>query len=179
MIDLLTGVLYYALVNQDRYVLLKEEIDNTEKYLKIQQLRFDGAFSVSWVIDVDTQKNKCIKFLLQPLVENSLSHGLQNTKPGDISITIGQQNQRILFKVTDNGAGFTQIRLEEIRQRMRLEDSPVQSIGLYNLNRRLVLAYGEDSALQIESIPEVETTIRFSIPVYIKKNETENEHQGE
>lgn len=179
MIDLLSGVLYYALVNQDRYVLLEKEIENTEKYLQIQQLRFDGAFSVSWNIDVDTSENKCIKFLLQPLVENSLSHGLQNTRPGEISIAILQLRQRILFQVTDNGAGFTQERLDEIRQRMRQEDSPVQSIGLYNLNRRLVLAYGEDSALQIESIPGVETTIRFSIPVYREKNEIKNGNQGE
>lgn len=179
MIDLLSGVLYYALVNQDRYVLLEKEIENTEKYLQIQQLRFDGAFRVSWDIDVDTRENKCIKFLLQPLVENSLSHGLQNTRPGEISIAVLQQDQRILFRVTDNGAGFTQERLDEIRQRMRQEDSPVQSIGLYNLNRRLVLAYGEDSALQIESIPGVETTIRFSIPVYIEKKESRNEIQGE
>ena len=179
MIDLLSGVLYYALVNQDRYVLLEKEIENTEKYLQIQQLRFDGAFRVLWDIDVDTRENKCIKFLLQPLVENSLSHGLQNTRPGEISIAVLQQDQRILFQVTDNGAGFTQERLDEIRQRMRQEDSPVQSIGLYNLNRRLVLAYGEDSALQIESMPDVETTIRFSIPVYIEKKEIRNEIQGE
>ncbi len=179
MIDLLSGVLYYALVNNDRYVLLEKEIENTEKYLQIQQLRFDGAFRVSWDIDVDTRENKCIKFLLQPLVENSLSHGLQNTRPGEIFIAILQQCQRILFQVTDNGAGFTQERLDEIRQRMRQEDSPVQSIGLYNLNRRLVLAYGEDAALQIESIPGVETTIRFSIPVYKEKNEIKKEIQGE
>ncbi len=164
MIDLLTGVLHYALVNSDRFVTLQEEIDNTEKYLKIQQMRFDNSFHVFWDIDIDTEAVKCIKFLLQPLVENSITHGLQNMHSGEIQIEIAEMKGMACFSVIDNGTGFSETRLAEIQARMLQEDSPVMSIGLFNLNKRLVLTYGDSSALKIISRPNHKTCISFSIP---------------
>ncbi len=165
MIDLLTSVLYYTLVNPDRYVVLEDEIENTEKYLKIQQMRFDHIFHVVWNVNVNTHEIKCIKFLLQPLVENSISHGFKQVDSGEIEITITRDQHMVHFSVTDNGTGFSETRLAQIRQWMLQEDSPAEGIGLYNLNKRLVLTYGDSSALKISSIPGHETRIEFFIPI--------------
>ncbi|WP_099468587.1 cache domain-containing sensor histidine kinase [Konateibacter massiliensis] len=177
MIDLLANVLYYTLVNSDRYVDLEDEIKNTQKYLEIQQMRFDDVFHVEWEIKVDTHEIKCIKFLLQPLVENSLSHGLNDMDLGKIEIKIVQEEECVFFSVTDNGTGFSDARLQQIREWMLREDPPVESIGLFNLNKRLILTYGESSALKISSIPRQETRIEFMIPQNLSKHREKTEKE--
>lgn len=164
MIDLLANVLYYTLVNPDRYVELQDEIKNTEKYIEIQQMRFDNDFCVVWETEVDAREIKCIKFLLQPLVENSISHGLQYVDSGKIVIKIVREGSAVKFSVIDNGAGFPKSRFCQVYEWMRGEDPPKEGIGLFNLNKRLVLTYGEESSLKISSIPGKETRIDFLVP---------------
>lgn len=164
MIDLLTGVLYYTLVNRDRFVTLAEEKRNTEKYLEIQQIRFDHAFDVQWTVEDNLMDAKCIKFLLQPILENSISHGLRSKENGHIQIMICRLENELCFRVEDNGAGFSPERLDEICGRFREENIPVEGTGLYNLNRRLQIIYGTEATLKIESTQDVKTVISFKIP---------------
>lgn len=164
MIDLLAGVLHYALVNRERYVSVEEELDNTRSYIRIQQMRFDYSFTVAWDCDESIQEARCIKFLLQPMVENSISHGLAEKQDGRLTIRVRREGELLRFAVEDNGAGFTPERLAEIRGRLADGKSPPEGIGLYNLNKRLVLAYGRDAALSLESKPGEFTRISFSIP---------------
>ena len=170
MIDLLAGVLHYALVNRERYVSVEEELDNTRSYIRIQQMRFDYSFTVAWDCGESVQQARCIKFLLQPMVENSISHGLAEKQDGRLTIRVRREGERLRFAVEDNGAGFTPERLAEIRSRLADEKSPPEGIGLYNLNKRLMLAYGRDAALDLESRPEELTRISFSIPAEIKSS---------
>lgn len=165
MIDLMTSILYYTLVNQERYVKIEAECTHTSKYIEIQRLRFDDAFCVEWNVEAELSECKCIKFLLQPILENSISHGLRNKEDGVIQIFITSRDGRIYFKVCDNGSGFTAERLSEVQNWMEKEEMPAESIGLYSLNKRLLLAYDEEAALSIESVPGVETSVRFSIPI--------------
>lgn len=165
MIDLLTSVLYYTLVNRERYVKIEEECTHTSKYIEIQRLRFDNTFFVEWNVEKELTECKCIKFLLQPILENSISHGLRSKADGVIRISITSSGGRIFFSVCDSGAGFTAERLAEIRARLKSEEMPEESMGLYNLNKRLQLAYDAEASLTIESVPGVETAVRFSIPI--------------
>ncbi|WP_333648983.1 cache domain-containing sensor histidine kinase [Lacrimispora sp.] len=165
MIDLLTSVLYYTLVNREQYVKIEEECTHTSKYIEIQSLRFDNAFCVEWNVEKELRECRCIKFLLQPILENSISHGLRNKEDGLIRISISSSRERIFFSVWDSGTGFTAERLSEIRTQLESEDMPEESIGLYNLNKRLQLAYDSEASLSIESVPGVETVVRFSIPI--------------
>ncbi len=165
MIELLTSILHYTLVHPDRYVRLQEEMLHTQKYIQIQQMRFDYDFIDLWEIEPELYENKCIKFLLQPLIENSISHGLAGTKDGRIRICIRRDGARIRFTVSDNGTGFTAQRLEEVQKAMEEEISPTEHIGLFNVNKRLVLAYDEQSSLHIESAPGEGCTISFAIPL--------------
>jgi two-component system sensor histidine kinase YesM len=165
MIDLLTGVLHYTLVNRERFVTVAEEIENSRKYIGIQQMRFDYRFTVDWKVTGDPVLARCIKFILQPLIENSISHGLRDKTDGRIVITASLEQERLSFSVTDNGHGFSPERLREIRGQLLQDTSPIEGIGLYNLNKRLILVYGSSAALTIDSVPDTETTIEFSLPI--------------
>lgn len=170
MIDLLTTLLYYALVQPDKFVMISEEIKMTNCYLEIQQLRFDSSFTVSWNCEPEIQSEKIIKFILQPLVENSVSHGFdQKETNGEIDIAVKRKDGDLYFAVEDNGKGFQSDRLERIREQLRGDDAPEEGIGLYNLNKRLTLTYGEAAGLHIESDPGVHTTVSFYIPADDKK----------
>lgn len=170
MIDLLTMLLHYALVNPDKFVAVSEEIKMTNCYLEIQQLRFNAGISVTWDCDSDAEEERIIKFILQPLVENSISHGLER-KQGErqLKIAVKRKKETLFVCVTDNGSGFTAERLAEIREQLAKEEAPVKGVGLYNLNKRLILTYGQEASLQIESEPERETRIYFRIPMQVKK----------
>lgn len=165
MIDRLTSLLHYTLVDTDRFVSVEEEIEKTNCYLEIQQMRFDYQFAVEWDCGEDVPACKCIKFMLQPLVENSVSHGLaQLDGKGALRISIHNGDGFLRVAVEDNGNGFTPGRLAEVNSALKDEDAPVKGIGLYNLNKRLVLTYGEQARLSIESEPFVRTVIRFCFP---------------
>jgi two-component system sensor histidine kinase YesM len=164
MIDLLSALLRYALVNRERFVLLEEEIENTKKYIEIQQMRFDHSFDVTWIYTNDITKYRCIKFILQPLVENSISHGIRGMDRGRLEISLNKAPGGLVLSVIDNGHGFTGERLSEITGCFVEEEPPVEHTGLYNLNKRLILAYGPSSALSITGIPEEGARVRFFIP---------------
>ncbi len=165
MIDLLTTLLHYALVHPARFVTIGEEVKMTECYLEIQRLRFGPDICINWDYDSAVGEEEIIRFVLQPLVENSLSHGMEHHRGGILTISISRKEGRICFCVSDNGAGFTPERLDETRARLTSETAPVEGIGLYNLNRRLILTYGGEAGLEIESEPFKETKICFQIPV--------------
>jgi two-component system sensor histidine kinase YesM len=164
MIDLLSSVLRYALVNRDRYVSVEEEIGNTRKYIELQQIRFDYGFRVDWSCEGDISNARCIKFVLQPLIENSITHGIGNLKNGIIRVSVRAGREGLCFSVNDNGRGFTPECIKAISRQFSLDNSPVKSMGLYNLNKRLVLAYGPKAALEIRSVPGLETSVGFAIP---------------
>jgi two-component system sensor histidine kinase YesM len=171
MIDLLSTLLRYTLVNRERFVLLEEEIENTKKYIEIQQMRFDHSFYVSWIYPDDIVKDlrtgtkyRCIKFILQPLVENSISHGIRGINKGKLEISLDKVPGGLAFSVADNGCGFTGEEISEITGHFAEEDPPVEHTGLYNLNKRLVLAYGPSSTLSISNTPGKGARVRFFIP---------------
>lgn len=164
MIDLLTALLHFALVDPNRFVGISEEIENTQKYLEIQKMRFDDGFDVFWHVDEKVKSLKCIKFILQPFLENTISHGFSGSnKRGKIDISINLCGDEVNVAISDNGSGFEKKKLEEINEFLKSEESPSQHIGLYNTNKRLLLAYGDDAGLKIKSEPGVKTTIEFNI----------------
>ena len=110
---------------------------------------------------------------LQPLVENAIYHGIKNKRGrGELSVKAGyadEGHRKILFEVKDNGAGFTPERLSEVRTELSsgAEDSENLSsvYGLYNVNKKLRLYYGEQTkGLIIESEPGKGSRISFEIP---------------
>lgn len=164
MITDLSSMMRYALGNPEQTVTLTDELEYLKEFLRIQSIRFQNKFSVIFDIDESVLKFQIRKILLQPIVENAIHHGIK-PKDGHGTITISIQNgpDLLYFSVTDDGIGIPQDKLELMRNRLASEDDYTQHIGLMNVNRRLILSYGQDSALFVSSAIGEGTSVRFHI----------------
>ncbi len=167
MLQNLSDVLKYSLGSSDEYVALSEEIVNTNSYIQILKARYHDKFSVKWQYDRELEHLKAIKLLIQPLIENSVYHGIKE-KAGRSSIKIKIQMtrfDRLRITVIDNGLGIKKSRLEEIRSDLEAHKRSDTHIGLFNTNRRLILAYGEEFPLKLKSKYGFGTVVYIEIPI--------------
>ncbi|WP_310552049.1 sensor histidine kinase [Paenibacillus glufosinatiresistens] len=145
---------------------IKDEIEMVRSYLEIQKFRYEDRLAYTLNVDPDCMATLIPPLIVQPLVENSVIHGLEN-KEGtvQVKVCILCRDEYIDIRVSDDGAGMTEARLEEIRSVIgRPEEESKNRIGLRNVHQRLVLYYGEGSGLHIDSREGEGTTIEFSIP---------------
>lgn len=159
------GNLLHANLKQDDSVTIAQEAQNIRNYLLIQKYRFGAR--LSWEIDIDLglEDYYIPSFILQPLVENAIIHGLERkAEKGSLHLEVQQQGEGLVFRLWDNGVGMSQKAVQDF---MEQGEGPFQrsSIGLKNVDRRLRLYYGDGSGLQIESVLGQGTGICFRIPV--------------
>ncbi|HHX61780.1 MAG TPA: histidine kinase, partial [Epulopiscium sp.] len=163
IIDSLSDILKYALSDPLEMISLKEEVEYLKKYVGIQQFRFGEEFIVYYEIDEDLWQTSVFRLMLQPLVENSILHGLrQSNQTGYIKLKIVKRAKRIHFSVIDNGVGMTQEEAKALQDSMAEID--VRRIGLNNVNSRLKLYYGDHAGLHIRSKKGMGSIVRFWIP---------------
>ncbi len=158
----LLSVFYRTTLNKGKAeTLLQNEIKNVTSYIDIQRLLHDNSFNVLYQIDPNLPEIEVPNLLLQPLVENSIIHGIlpNKTKRGQLFVTITKVMGQIYFTIMDNGIGIPQEKLST------LLTTDSSGYGLKNVHERLILAYGEGSGLTINSIPGQSTMITFKIPV--------------
>jgi two-component system sensor histidine kinase YesM len=152
MVENLSDILRYSLTNPMNTVTFLEEIENTKSYVSIQQARYKEKFYVNWDYSAKIQDYKILKLILQPLIENSIYHGIK-AKEGlcGIKIKIKVKEDSIIIAVIDNGIGISTERLLNIRENLRGNTDYSEEIGLLNIDRRLKLTYGEEYGLYIRS----------------------------
>ncbi|AWV32383.1 sensor histidine kinase [Paenibacillus odorifer] len=164
---LLSTLLRSSLEAGNGSIPLREEIERVRCYLDMQKFRYEDRLEYHLTVDPDLQDLPVPPLIIQPLVENSILHGLDNREEGAvITVEVKKIREGALVKVFDNGAGFPSERLAGIRAELAeaVHEQESQRIGIRNVNDRLVLLYGASSALSIESQPETGTTITFFIP---------------
>lgn len=170
----------YTIKTQSELVTLEEELHHVMDYVSIQTIRFDERFKLELQLD-DTMRNLyLLKLILQPLVENSLYHGLNYCTSGDtIAISGHISNGCIYIDVSDNGVGMELSQLETLRSRLREEPSFTelghrsrQSIGLKNIHSRIELYYGKGYGLSIDSHAGKGTTIHIKVPILNRKEKS-------
>lgn len=176
MLEHLSELLRYTLDKPGRIVPLMKEIDYTKHYVAIQQIRYGDKFRCIWAYDPEEiLPYSTVKLILQPLIENSLYHGIKEMADnGRIKIKIARHAGSTAVSVIDNGIGMTKERLEEVRRSVALhmEDDYGDTggaydnghIGLTNTNRRIRLAYGTREGLRILSRHGLGTVVRLKIP---------------
>lgn len=144
---------------------LSEEAENLYHYMDIQKERYD--FPIDFQCDIPENASSILlpKLILQPLVENSLFHGLAPNDGGIIRVKARLGEKRLWVIVWDNGVGISKEQLPKLEERLRPSSKGYSSIGIANVNTRLILSYGASSHLVIESSPEEGTSFSFSIPV--------------
>lgn len=170
MVGSLSDFLRFSLNNGQEYCHVGQEMMHVQNYVSIQSIRYPEKFGFHVQMDTEAQDQLMLKLLLQPLVENAMLHGiLKREGPGEIAVTIACSGQGMHFSVADNGIGIPDERLEWLRQ--QLTDAPEKNpqpagkggYGLRNVHSRLVLHYGREAGLQIESAEGQGTKISFRI----------------
>ncbi len=143
-----------------------EEMKYIESYMLISRYRYDNIVEVNWEVDEELMDFKINRMLLYPIVENSMLHGIFPTgRKGKIGITIKRKESWIYVCVKDNGQGFKAERLQEIRK--KIESKKLEgrnSIGLQNVNLRLMLIYGNECGMKINSDEGKGCRTLFKIP---------------
>ncbi len=164
---LLSTLLRSSLEAGNGNIPLREELERVRCYLEMQKFRYEDRLEYHLTVDADLEVMPVPPLIIQPLVENSVLHGLDNREEGAvITVEVKKMPKGARVKVCDNGAGFTAERLAEIQAELAesVHEQESKRIGMRNVNDRLVLLYGESSALSIESGSGTGTAITFFIP---------------
>lgn len=166
ILESLSDILKYSLYNINKIMTIEEEIINTKSYIEIQMVRYKDKFDVIWEIGDDVGKQRIVKLVLQPLIENSIYHGIKfKEKKSLIKIKLNQVGDCIRITVVDNGLGIPREKLRHIRFILKEEGDYSESIGLFNTNKRLKLTYGHNYGIEINSKYGVGTAVYICIPV--------------
>ena len=167
LIHNLSDILKYSLENTSKTVHIRDEIRICKAYAEIQKLRYRNPFILYWDYDERLLERPIIHLILQPLLENSLQHGIKEIpQKGLVKIKIQERGGRIHIYIIDNGIGISKDRLDELRRLLQAQEQVRTShIGIFNTNLRLVLTYGADAGIDIKSREGRGTIVHFSLPL--------------
>lgn len=150
-------------------ITIREETEHVRNYLYIQKIRHGDKYDYSLEIEERLLKNKTIKLILQPLVENAIYHGVRELDDSCGLITIKgcllEDEQRVCFQVIDNGAGMEPAKMDEINQCLREGITVQRYFGLRNVNERIKLAFGKEYGLELSPTPGGGVTAAVLLPV--------------
>jgi two-component system LytT family sensor kinase len=156
LITKLSGILRRLLRSTDHFVTLREELESIDEYLDIEVIRFGPQLKVDKQISADTLDVIVPSMLLQPLIENSIKHGLsRKVGGGRITIRSAMRDGHAIIEVRDDGLGMTEERLEQAFK---------GGVGLTNVNERLRTIYGATYRLKLSSVPGQGTCASVEIP---------------
>lgn len=171
-IKLLGKSMHYVLENTGTSsTTLQKELDYIETYLSIQKLRFNERvnYTLNIPADMDLNEYQILPLLLQPVVENAILHGLEGAEEnGQIYIDVKtEDDEYLLINIFDNGLGMTKEELDELTDNVQIKKkSKTSSIGLYNINQRIKLFYGDSYGMQIKSRPNEGTLVSLTLPLH-------------
>lgn len=160
-------------IKKDDLVMISEEIQCIQAYLKIISIRYENKFDMEIDVDEKILEMKTPKMILQPIVENSVYHGLESMDAGGHLRVSGQIDASgdVCFQISDSGKGIGKDQLESMKAKLnmayseRVENSFVgNSIGISNINNRIQLLFGEGYGVGIESEIGYGTTVIVKIP---------------
>ena len=174
MISLFSSILRYSLQDATKLVPLQDEINITRNYLSLQEMRFADRVMVLWDFEEkEIEGTRIIRMLFQPILENVFQHGMRaDGKQTVVRIRISRNDRRLFIGVSDNGPGLEKAELDSLRKTIATTTPPEHHIGLYNVNRRLVLKFGENSAMKLICTEGNGLSIFISIPTDKTKNDT-------
>lgn len=147
----------------DTIITVGEEIELTQHYLEIQEIRFPNRFDITYDIDPNVKNYKTLKLLLQPVVENAIKYGMQE-QSGTIVISVKKIDENIVYSVKDNGEGFDVPKDMLSRPYGTMQENR-SGYGLFNINERIRLEYGAGYGLKIDSEKGNGTTVYITIPI--------------
>ena len=177
MTEALSNLFRYSVSYWESEVPLKKELGNVTSFFKIQQYRFNNKFDMQILVgneEEETLKSLIPKLTLQPIIENSIYHGLEmKLDHGLVTIRTRMSGSVLLIEITDDGVGMPYETVERVNRSFRnWQDTPVDrrntrgsGIALANVNSRIKMMYGEDYGLYVYSTENYGTTVEIRLPV--------------
>lgn len=165
---LLTSLSYFLRQNVTgttaSHITLEQELSHVKAYLEIIEARFIDRLTILYDVDGHLLEAQIPPFTLQPIVENAIHHGINDMEKNSVvQMTVRDVGTEIEIMVRDNGKGITPERLAVLGT-MQLESETGTGVGLFNINRRLMMTFGDQAALVITSKEHEGTVISFRIP---------------
>ncbi|WP_242986012.1 LytS/YhcK type 5TM receptor domain-containing protein [Oceanobacillus zhaokaii] len=162
-IQLATFMRFNIKLVQVQLVPLEKEFEHVQAYIDIIQTRFASRINI--VLQSEEFPNLYLPpSSIQPLVENSVQHGLGDViEGGRIEVRIERNGDKVRISVRDNGLGFSEQNLTQVGQ-VQFEEKQNGGTGLYNVNQRLINLIGETACLQIRNLPAGGSEVSFNIP---------------
>lgn len=167
----LSSMFRYSIENKMIFVRFYDELEHIKNYIYLQSTRYGNKFKFIYNVPEELLNIRLPRFILQPLIENSIVHGIfPKIEDGIISIKALVNSGILQIIVEDNGIGINSEKLRDLNSVINsniLTDDSHETVylGLNNVNKRLVLNYGSDFALKIESQPDKGTKIIMKVPV--------------
>lgn len=158
-ISALAKLLRNTIVDSNEMVSVQEEIENVKNYIIIQKLRYGDLFETVYNIDDDVKYHKILKFLLQPIVENSILHAFEEDREHQIlTIRAKAWHGYLRIEIGDNGKGFDMWETQNSKKKL-------SSIGMKNIQERIQLMYGDAYSMKVESVIDVGTITTLLLPL--------------
>lgn len=173
MIEALSGIMEVNIDRrEDPFLTIGEEMDYLKNYVFLLQKRFGDRIGFVLNAEPGLMDYKIPRLLLQPLVENALTHGIEPLGQGCVTVEVWEDGEGIRIAIRDNGAGMTSERLVLINQQLQMPDKVCMEdheskrghIGVINVQRRIKLVYGEKYGLSVESEEGKGTCITLRLP---------------
>ncbi len=155
-------------LNQGKDIItIREELQHVRSYLEIQQIRYQDILKYEIDVPPELFDYRIPKITIQPIVENALYHGIKNKRGSGIITIFGNLMQKNCFQlvVKDTGIGMTKERLLQVREGICNSTAKETDVyGLYNVNERIRLNFGEQYGITINSIAKEGTTVSILLP---------------
>lgn len=162
MVHALARLFRISISRGHELIPIAKELEHAESYLQIQMYRYKNQFTYTFDVDPDCLDYYCNKITLQPIIENSINHGLDlMVDEGRIDVRVRFDGDDIVFSVQDNGVGMSPEQLEAIMQHGPTDRT---GIGIKNVNDRLKIYFGKNYGLHITSEPDVGTCVEIRMP---------------
>jgi sensor histidine kinase YesM len=167
VINSLNSLLQCVMHQEEDLIPLQNELDYVDNYLRIIEYSGSYDFFVKKDIAEDTKNLYLLRFILQPILENAIYHGLPNdlSRTGCIKIQAKRQNGLLLITIEDNGNGMTQEEIKEVISGNLKDRKSFNGIGIANVNERIRLFFGEEYGLNYESQVGEYTKAVFKLPI--------------
>lgn len=169
MVLALSDLLRYSIDRGSEFVTVEEDLQQLERFIYLQKLRYEEKLQVDMHINPDVMKGQLMKLTLQPLVENAITHGLESTlqEVWLIRIRAYKEGMSLVLTVEDNGEGMSQERMAEVLAGGDVNPEKLlhTGIGLSNLNHRIELIYGQGFGLYLSTSTLGGLLVKVTVPL--------------
>lgn len=131
-------------LSESSVISLGKELEYTEKYIFIEKIRFRGRVHFQLNVQEEIENLRVVKFILQPLIENALVHGISKKNGyGNVILSVYVSGEELVYDIRDDGCGADSVRIEQILNQSLVKKNSLEGFALENIQSRIKLRHGE------------------------------------